>query len=431
MSNVQHKAVIVAGVRTPFLDSGGAYSPLMTYQLGGCAIAGLLKKTGLANTEVGMVTMGTVLHEVETSNVAREAMIDAGLPAHIPAFTTSMAGLSASVGFCNLVDMIALGRIEVGIAAGTESFSDIPLRLSQKIRRAAMKLRQNSSAGNVLKLLGTLRPKDLVPVMPTGTDFTTGKVMGVCAEAMVKKFHVRREDCDSFTVRSHALAVKAEQEGRFSDVIIPVHIPELNTTVTADDTPRADCTLDRVRGMKPIFDTKGGAITAAGSSRFTDGAAALLVTSAAAAKRMGLSPKAVVVDYQLAGVNDLHTEMLLGPAVSIPALLQRNGLRMDDIDVWELHEAFAAQILANLNCMQDTEFADEYYGGKVPGALPLEKLNTWGGSLSLGNPFAATGIRLLTTAADRLVAEGKRYAVVSSCAGGGLGAAILLENTTL
>lgn len=430
MSNAKNKVVIIAGVRTPFLDSGGAYSPLMTYQLGGRAITGLLQKTGVEPTAIGMVTMGTVLHEVETSNVAREAMIDAGLPATIPAFTTSMAGLSASVGFCNLVDMIALGRIEAGIAAGTESFSDIPLRLSQKIRRAAMKLRQNSSAVNILKHLGSLRPKDLVPVMPTGTDFTTGKVMGVCAEAMVKKFKVQREECDAYTVRSHTLAVKAQQDGRFKEAVVPVHIPELKLTVTEDDTPRADCTLDKVRGMKPIFDKQQGAITAAGSSRFTDGAAALLVTSADAAKRLGLKPKAIVLDYHLAGVKDLHTEMLLGPAVSIPTLLQRNGLSMADIDVWELHEAFAAQILANLNCMQDTQFADEYYGGKAPGALPLEKLNAWGGSLSLGNPFAATGIRLLTTAADRLIAEGKRYAVVSSCAGGGLGAAILLENTT-
>lgn len=427
----QNKAVIITGVRTPFLDSGGAYSPLMTYQLGGRAIAGLVEKTGIQPSEVGMVTMGTVLHEVETSNVAREAMIDAGLPATIPAFTTSMAGLSASVGFCNLVDMITLGRIDAGIAAGTESFSDIPLRLSPKIRRAAMKVRQNSSAGNILKHLGSLRPKDLVPVMPTGADFTTGKVMGVCAEAMVKKFNVKRVDCDEFTVRSHALAVKAQQEGFFRDTLISVHIPELNITVTEDDTPRADCTLDRVQKMKPIFDKSEGAITAAGSSRFTDGAAALLVTSEVAAKRMGLTPKAVVVDYQLSAVKDLHNEMLLGPAVSIPTLLQRNNISMSDIDVWELHEAFAAQILANLNCMQHTEFADEYYGGKVPGVLPIEKLNTWGGSLSLGNPFAATGIRLLTTAANRLAAEGKRYAVVSSCAGGGLGAAILLENTNI
>lgn len=422
-----HRAVIVDGVRTPFLDSGGAYSQLMTYELGGKAIAGLVSKTGIDASLVNMVTMGTVLHEIETSNVARESMLSAGLPANIPAYTTSMAGLSASVGFANLCDMIALGRIDVGIAAGVESFSDIPIRYSQKIRRAAMKVRQDSSAKNILKNLASLRPADLKPEMPTGTDFTTRKTMGVCAEQMVQKFKVSREDCDAFTVRSHQLAIEAQAKGRFEGTIIPVSVPGLKQAVTRDNTPRADSSFEKLANMRTIF-KPGGVITAAGSSRFTDGSAALLLTSLEAANSMGLPPLAEVVDYQLAAVKSLEEEMLLGPAVSIPKLLARNKLSMTDIDVWELHEAFAAQILVNIACMARTEFADEYHGGVPPGQLPIEKLNTWGGSLSLGNPFAATGIRLLSTAARRLQVEKKRYAVVSSCAGGGLGAAILIRN---
>ena len=421
------KAVIVDGVRTPFLDSGGAYSQLMTYELGGKAIAGLVNKTGIDASRVNMVTMGTVLHEIETSNVARESMLSAGLPATIPAYTTSMAGLSASVGFANLCDMIALGRIDVGIAAGVESFSDIPIRYSQKIRRAAMKVRQDSSARNILKNLASLRPADLKPEMPTGTDFTTRKTMGVCAEQMVQKFKVSREDCDTFTLRSHQLAIEALKQGHFDGTIIPVQVPGVKQPITQDNTPRKDSNIQKLSTMRTIF-RKDGVITAAGSSRFTDGSAALLVTSQQAAAEMGLQPLAEVVDYQLAAVKSLEEEMLLGPAVSIPALLARNNLRMTDIDVWELHEAFAAQVLVNIACMQRSEFAGEYFNGEVPGELPIEKLNTWGGSLSLGNPFAATGIRLLTTAARRLQVENKRYAVVSSCAGGGLGAAILLEN---
>jgi acetyl-CoA acetyltransferase family protein len=421
------KAVIIDGVRTPFLDSGGAYSQLMTYELGGKAIAGLMSKTGIDSSRVDMLTMGTVLHEIETSNVARESMLSAGLPATIPAYTTSMAGLSASVGFANLCDMIALGRIDVGIAAGVESFSDIPIRYSQKIRRAAMKVRQDFSAKNILKNLASIRPSDLKPEMPTGTDFTTRKTMGVCAEQMVQKFKVSREDCDSFTVRSHKLAIEAMNQGHFDGTIIPVQVPGFPQSITQDNTPREDSNIQKLSTMRTIF-SKSGVITAAGSSRFTDGSAALLVTSQEAAQEMGLQPLAEVVDYQLAAVKDLETEMLLGPAVSIPELLARNKLSMADIGVWELHEAFAAQILVNLACMQRSEFAEEYYGGVVPGELPLAKLNTWGGSLSLGNPFAATGIRLLTTAAKRLRAEKAKYAVVSSCAGGGLGAAILIKN---
>lgn len=426
-----NKPVIITGARTPFLDSGGAYSPFMTYELASKSIAGLVQKTGIDPAHIGMVTMGTVLHEIETSNVARESMLTAGLPATIPAYTTSMAGLSASVGFANLCDMIALGRIDVGIAGGVESFSDIPIRFSQSIRRAAMKVRQDSSARNILKLVAALRPKDLVPELPKGTDFTTKKVMGVCAEAMVKKFAVARSDCDAFTERSHQLAIQAIADGRYADEIVPVHVPSLNTTVTADDTPRADCKGDRLQKMKPIFDKQTGVITAAGSSRFTDGSAAVLITSEKAAKRLGLQAKAVVVDYQFSAVKDLETEMLLGPAVTIPRLLARHGLGMADIGVWELHEAFAAQILVNLACMARPEFADEYHGGHAPGELPIDRLNRWGGSLALGNPFAATGMRLLSTAANRLNAEQQRYAVVSSCAGGGLGAAILLENPNL
>lgn len=426
-----NRVVLVAGARTPFLDSGGAYSPLMTYELAAKSIAGLVNKTGVAVDRIGMVTTGTVLHEIETSNVARESMLTAGLPATIPAYTTSMAGLSASVGFANLCDMIALGRIDAGIAAGVESFSDIPIRFSQTIRRSAMKVRQDSSARNILKLAAALRPRDLLPEMPKGTDFTTKKVMGVCAEAMVKKFSVSRADCDALTERSHQRAIAAIADGRYAEDIVPVHVPSLNTTVTADDTPRADCTHGKLVKMKPIFDKAQGVITAAGSSRFTDGSAAVLVTSQQAAESMGLKPKAVVVDYQFSAVKDLETEMLLGPAVTIPKLLARQGLRIDDIGVWELHEAFAAQILVNLACLSRPEFAAEYHGGIVPGQIPIDRLNNWGGSLALGNPFAATGMRLLSTAASRLQAEGQRYAVVSSCAGGGLGAAILLENPAL
>ena len=291
-----------------------------------------------------------------------------------------------------------------------------------------MKLRQDSSAKNILKNLASLRPADLKPEMPTGTDFTTRKTMGVCAEQMVEKFKVSREACDAFTVRSHQLAIQAIEQGLFADTIVPVQVPGSSLIVKHDNTPRAGSSIDMLAGMRTIF-SKTGVITAAGSSRFTDGSAALLVTSQQAATRLGLKPLAEVVDYQLAGVNNLEQEMLLGPAVSIPKLLARNGLTMNDIDVWELHEAFAAQVLVNIACMERPEFAAEYHGGKVPGVLPINRLNCWGGSLSLGNPFAATGIRLLTTAARRLQHEKKRYAVVSSCAGGGLGAAILLENT--
>jgi acetyl-CoA acetyltransferase family protein len=420
--------VILRGARTPFMETAGAYAPLMSYELGARAITGLVEKTGIDAARVDVVAMGTVVHEVETTNVARECMLGAGLPSTIPAFTLSMAGLSPNVAVGTVCDMIALGRADLAIAGGTETFSDPPLRARQPLRRGLMKLNQDPSARNALRLLGTLRPRDLLPEMPSASDFTTKMTMGACTEAMVKKFGVARQDSDRYAARSHALALQAWEQGRYAEDIVPVQLPG-REAVTRDDSMRGDTNADKLARLKPVFDRENGIVTAGNASRLTDGAGALLLSSLGAARRLKLEPQAVVRDYVLAGVDDLFSEMLLGPAMAIPKLLQRNGLSMDDIGVWELHEAFAAQILANQACLGSTEFAREYHGlPQAVGAIPEDRLNTWGGSLALGNPFAATGVRLLTTAARRLQQERKRYAVVSSCAGGGLGAAILLEN---
>ncbi|MDM4769239.1 thiolase family protein [Solimonas sp. SE-A11] len=421
--------VILRGARTPFMETAGAYAKLMSYELGARAIAGLVEKTGIDAARVDVVAMGTVVHEVETTNVARECMLGAGLPSTIPAFTLSMAGLSPNVAVGTVCDMIALGRAELAIAGGTETFSDPPLRARQALRRGLMKLNQDPSAKNALRVLGTLRPRDLLPEMPSASDYTTKMTMGACTEAMVKKFGVARPDSDRYTARSHALAVQAWEQGRYAEDIVPVQVQGRDEPVTRDDSMRADTNADKLARLKPVFDRESGIVTAGNASRLTDGAGALLLSSLGAARRLKLEPQAVVRDYVLAGVDDLFSEMLLGPAMAIPKLLQRNGLGMDDVDVWELHEAFASQILANQACLASAEFAREYHGlSQAFGAIPEDKLNTWGGSLALGNPFAATGVRLLTTAARRLQQEKKRYAVVSSCAGGGLGAAILLEN---
>lgn len=421
--------VITAGVRTPFLDSAGAYASLMSHELGAAALRGLMTQADVDPAGIDLVTMGTVLHEVETTNVAREAMLAAGLPSRIPAYTVAMAGISPSVGVMNLCSEIALGRLRSGIAAGTENFSDVPVRLSQNIRRTLMKLRQRKDARARLAALAALRPWDLFRLdIPTGSDFTTGMTMGVACEAMVRRYGVTRADSDAFAARSHALAVAAQAAGHHAAQIVPV-TGEGGVVARADNTPRADATAERLGGLQPVFDREGGIITAGNASRFTDGAAALLLSSLGQARQDGRQPLAIVRDHLLAGVDSLETEMLLGPAMTIPALLARNGLRIEDVAVWEIHEAFAAQVLINRACIADADFVRARHGAQAPhGLIPMDVLNTWGGSLSLGNPFAATGGRLLLTAAQRLQASGARYAVVSTCAGGGLGAALLLEH---
>lgn len=420
--------VIVAGARTAFLESAGLYSPLWSYELGAQALIGLMQKVDLNPRELGLVVMGTVLHEINTTNVARECMLAAGLPPRVPAYTVAMAGISPSVGVVNLVDQILLGRLDAGIAGGTENFSDVPVRLGRGIRRALMKIRQAKTGAERWQALSLLSARDLKLDLPSSSDFTTGLTMGQACEAMARKFGASRADSDAFAARSHALAIAATAAGRYREQIVPVNI-EGARHLPADNTARADATSDTLARLKPVFDREHGIITAGNASRFSDGAGALLLASRGYARQRRLPELAVVRDYQLTGVDSLHEEMLLGPAMSIPRLLARHGLQFADIGVWEIHEAFATQVLVNRQCMASADFVRERFGAGLPhGEIPLEQLNTWGGSLSLGNPFAATGVRLLLTAAARLAESGQRYAVVSTCAGGGLGAAMLLEN---
>ena len=428
MPETDRLPVIVDGARTAFLESAGLYSPLMSYELGAQAIAGLVRKVGGPAATPDLVVMGTVLHEINTTNVARECMLAAGLPSRVPAYTVAMAGISPNVGVMSICDQIALGRIETGIAGGTENFSDVPVRLSQGVRRALMKIRQNRDTATRLGALRSLRLRDLRLDLPSSADFTTGLTMGSACEAMAARFGASREDSDAYAAMSHARALAATAAGRYADQIVPVRI-EGKVHDTGDNTARPDATAENLARLAPVFRKDGGVITAGNASRFSDGAGALLLSSLGNARRQGWKTQAVVRDYLLTGVDSLEEEMLLGPAMSIPRLLQRNGLGFDDIDVWEIHEAFATQVLVNRQCMASADFVRRRFGAEFPaGEIPLEKLNIWGGSLSLGNPFAATGVRLLLTAAQRLRTFNQRYAVVSTCAGGGLGAALLLEN---
>ncbi len=420
--------VLIAGARTAFLESAGLYSPLMSYELGAQAIGGLLRKADFDPADLGLVVMGTVLHEINTTNVARESMLAAGVPSRVPAYTVAMAGISPNVGVVNLCDQVRLGRLDAGIAGGTDNFSDVPIRLGRGLRRAAMRLRQARSTRERLSALGMLRLGDLALEMPSSSDFTTGLTMGSACEAMARKFGASRADSDAFAAMSHARAVAALDAGQYAEQVVPVTIAGRRHD-PSDNTPRRDATLEKLSRLPPVFDRERGVITAGNASRFSDGAGAVLVGSRAWARRHGLPELAVIRDYQFTGVDSLHEEMLLGPAMSIPRLLGRHGLGFDDIGVWEIHEAFAAQVLINRQCLASPGFVRERLGDGLPsGEIPLDRLNLWGGSLALGNPFAATGVRLLLTAAQRLQASGERYAVVSTCAGGGLGAALLLEH---
>lgn len=414
--------VVVDGVRTPFLQATGAYTGWLPHELAGAALRALAERLGEVD-RIDAVAMGSTVHETDTPNVAREAMLHAGYAPTTPAWTTSMAGLSPNLAVTTIADAIRLGRAELGVAGGVETFSEAPIRLSRGLRQVAMRLRMARSPADHLEALASVRPWHLGLDLPRSGDVTTGMTMGESTERMTKQFGVTRRESDRWALDSHRRAVTAWDAGRYERQVAAVDAP--GGQVRRDDTPRPDTSMERLGELSPAF---GGLITAGNASGFTDGAAAVALASRAAAADRGLPARAVLRDVRFVGVPDLVEEHLIGPALAIPQLLDDHGLTLADVDVIELHEAFASQVLAVRAALASDDFARSHLDrDEAVGDLDPARTNAWGGSVALGNPFSATGARLLLTAVDRLEAERARYAIVASCAGGGLGVAMLLE----
>lgn len=321
-----------------------------------------------------------------------------------------------------------MGYIEKGlcttaICGGAETMSDVPIRISKAARKLALKLNSAKSTGQTLGILSRLRLKHFSLDLPAVAEFMSGETMGHSADRLTQSFQISRKDQDEYALRSHSLADKATKENLLSDVdTVFVH---KKGAISTDNGIRPS-SMEQMSKLKPAFIKPYGTVTAANASFLTDGASACLVMSEEKAKEKGLKPKAFLRDciYTKADPND---QCLLGPAHAIPRLLNKNKLTMKDIDVVEMHEAFAGQVLSNLAALDSDYFTSTYVKTKKVGRPDLNKLNAWGGSLSLGHPFGATGVRLVTTAANRLIHEGGRYALVAACAAGGHGHAMLIE----
>ena len=429
LSNLNN-VVLIDGIRTPFLRSGTDYQDMMSYQLGASAIKSLVHKTGINLKLIEQVIMGTVIHNIRTPNVARESMLIAGLLPETPAHTVSQACISANVAIAQAADMIRLGNIDVAIAGGTDSVSDIPIMFRKKMRKKLFNARKIKNFGDTLKFLAGLRFADFKPEIPDITEFTTGLSMGQDAELLAARMNISRKDQDEYAVRSHQLAAKAAEAGILDAEIAPVESLPGYKIIRKDNTYRADSTVEKLAKLRPAFDKKYGTLTAANSSFLTDGAAAVLLMSETKAKQLSLRAKTKIKAYTFVG-RDPKSELLLGPAYAIPKVLKTAGLDLKDIGVFEIHEAFAAQILAVLKALNSDKFGKENLGlsGKF-GEIPMDKLNILGGSLSLGHPFGATGARLMTTASNRLINENQQFALIAACAAGGHGHAMILERTT-
>lgn len=419
--------VFIDGCRTPFLKSGTDYLNLMSYELGQAAIKGLLRKTGLNSKAVDQVIMGTVISNVKTSNVAREAALGAGVPNTTPCHTVSQACISANRAICNGINEILVGNAEVIIAGGIENTSDTPIGFPKKMRNKLFAAQKLKGPIDILKFIFSLRPSDFIPVRPAVAEFMTGRTMGQDCDIMAARFAVSREEQDDYALRSHQLAGKAQEAGLFKDELCVLSTAPMFEPIVKDNGIRPNSKREKLAKLRPAFDKKHGTLTAANSSFLTDGAAASLLMTEEKAKSLGLPPKSRIVDYVFTG-QDLEEELLLGPAYAISSLLEKTGIPLEDIDVIELHEAFAGQVLANLKCLASADFAQEKLGrAEAVGRIDINKLNTWGGSLSIGHPFGATGSRLLTTASNRLQKEGGRYALIAACAAGAHGHAMLIE----
>lgn len=425
--NALRNAVLIDGVRTPFATSGTAYKDLMAHDLGRFALLGLLNRTGLNPKSIDRLVMGTVIQESKTSNVARESALGAGIPNSVPAHTVTMACISSNQAITTGIDLIRTGQADIIVASGTETMSDVPIRFSRPIRERLIKASKVKSPLGFLKLLAGLKLKDFAPEAPAIAEFSTGETMGQSADKLAAAFNATRAEQDEYALRSHKLAAAAQEKGLLKDEIVTVRPPTKFDPISADNGVRGDSTLSKLSSLKPAFIKPNGTITAGNASFLTDGASATLLMSEDKAKELGYKPKAYFKDY-LYVAGDPKEELLLGPAYAIARILARNSLTLKDIDVFELHEAFAGQVIANLKALDMERFCTQSIGLKSKvGMIPLDKLNTLGGSLSLGHPFGATGCRLVTTAANRLIRENGKYAVVAACAAGGLGHAALIE----
>lgn len=421
------KVVVIDGCRTPFLRSGTDYMDLLSYQLGGYAIKGLLTKTGIDPYKIDGVVMGNVISNVKTPNVAREAALTAGVPNTTPCRTVSQACISANRAIADACQEIMTGQADIMIAGGIDHTSDSPIQFPRKMRKKLFKAQRLKTMGDNLRFLTTLRPSDFVPERPAVAEYTTDRVMGQDCDIMAARFEVSRADQDEFAVRSHQLAAKAHEEGHLPAEIVDVSIPPKFKIINRDNGVRGDSTIEKVSRLRPAFDRKFGTLTAANSSFLTDGASAVLLMSEAKAQELGFTPKAEIVDFVFTGQR-LEDELLLGPAYAVSKLLKRQNMTFDDMDVIEFHEAFAGQVLSNLKALASDEFAVKNLGReKAVGIVPMDKFNLWGGSLSIGHPFGATGGRLITTTCNRLEKENGKYGILAACAAGAHGHAMLLK----
>lgn len=421
------RVAIVAGVRTPFARAGTAFKNLSAIDLGKRCVAELIQRTDLDANLVEAIVYGTVVPSVLAPNIAREVSLMPMLPRGCQAYTVSRACASANQAITDAADQIALGHHDVVIAGGAESLSNVPILHSRGMSEKLVALSRARSAGQRVRIATSIRPRDLVPVTPAIAEPSTGETMGQSAEKMAKINQILREEQDQFALRSHRLAAVGTEDGRLTSEMFPVYVPpRYENVLTSDNGIRTDSSIEALRALRPVFDKKYGTVTAGNSSPLTDGASAVLLMSEERAATLGYRPLAYIRSYAYAAL-DPGEQLLMGPVLAAPVALERAGLSLAHMDLIEMHEAFAAQVLCNLQGFTSREWAARAGYAEPVGEVDRSRLNVMGGSISIGHPFGATGGRILITLANELIRRDGQFGLMTVCAAGGMGHAMVIE----
>ncbi len=421
------RVAIVAGLRTPFARQSTEFSQVPAVDLGKMVVSDLLARTDIDPKLIDQVVFGQVVQMPEAPNIAREIVLGTGMNIHTDAYSVTRACATSFQSAVNVAESIMAGAIDIGIAGGADSSSVLPIGVSKKLAASLLALSKTKTLGQKLKVLSGLALKDLMPVPPAVAEYSTGLSMGQTAEQMAKTHGITRAEQDALAHRSHTLASQAWRDGKIAGEVMTAFPEPYKKWIAEDNNIRHDSTLEGYAKLRPAFDRQYGSVTAANSTPLTDGAAAVLLMREGRAKELGMEILGYIRGYAFSAIG-VESDMLMGPSYATSKVLQNTGLALSDLTLIDMHEAFAAQALANVKMFASDKFAQENLGrSKAMGEIDMDKFNVLGGSIAYGHPFAATGARMMTQTLRELKRRGGGLALNTACAAGGLGAAMILE----
>ena len=421
------RIAIVAGLRTPFAKMATYFHGVPAVDLGKMVVNEMLVRHNLDPREVEQLVYGQVVQMPEAPNIAREIVLGTGMNVHTDAYSVSRACATSFQSTVSIAEAMMAGNISVGIAGGADSTSVSPIGVSKNLARALTDLQKTKTLGQKWQVLKKLGIKDLLPVPPAVAEYSTGLSMGQTAEQMAKTHHISRQAQDELAHRSHTLAAQSWNEGKLANEVMTAYAEPFKGALERDNNVRFDSLLEGYAKLRPVFDKKHGSVTAANATPLTDGASAIIMMTESKAKALGYKPLGYLKSYAWAAI-DVWQDMLMGPSYATPMALDRAGMTLQDLTLIEMHEAFAAQTLANLKMFASDKFAQEKLGrAKATGEVDMDKFNVMGSSLAYGHPFAATGTRMITQMLNELNRRGGGTGLLTACAAGGLAAAMIVE----